>query len=96
MGWGANDYSQLGKQDKYESTYREEGLVFKKTIWKEEYLEIKPKIIEEFNAYYNKKDEFVVLCTRNASFLCNLSKSKLYEIGSGISSNSSKITEFKF
>ena len=96
MGWGANNYSQLGEKENYERTWREEGLVFKKTIWNKEYLEVKPKIIEEFNTYYNKKDDFVLLCTNNASFLCNLSKSKLYEIGSGIGNSSSKITEFKF
>lgn len=94
IGWGSNHYSQIGKKENYERTYKKEGLVFKKTIWRKEYLEVKPKIIEEFNKYYNKNDDFVLLCTKNSSLLCNLSKSKLYEIGSGI--GSSKINEFKF
>jgi alpha-tubulin suppressor-like RCC1 family protein len=32
-GWGANQQNQLGKYDNYDSTYYEEGIIFKEKIW---------------------------------------------------------------
>ncbi len=93
-GYGANHKKQLGKYDNYDSTYYEEGIIFKEKIWSKHYFEIKPKKIEEFSSYIKENEEFEIACANNESYLYNFNTSVLYKLGGW--SNDSELTIYHF
>lgn len=94
-GWGGNQQNQLGKYDNYDSTYYEEGIIFKEKIWSKKYFEKKPKKIEEFSSYIKGNEEFEIACCSSESYLCNFTTFKLYKLG-GHSRNSEIVTIYDF
>lgn len=82
-GWGANDCNQLGKKVNYYEWSRREGLVFKNTVWRKEYLEEKPKIIEELDSHAAESKNIELFCIDKYTYIWNTSEQKLFRFGSG-------------